>query len=258
MQNTLRVIKEKSWSYKNNFTREEWIPVRGMVSALCKPFNQLEVATRCAEKATPGTKYWGMSVEQIINSWNTYSSNRADEGVSFDYYTSMTLAGGVVDETFATDEQKVLFRNFDALKENVIDKEFIINGRPDKMQYLGSEIWVSSYLGIRGKMDSLFWFNNELVIFDWKTFANPNKGYNYMVGPLNMLRDSDHNKATLQLYLYKYIIEQDFGLNVGGVRIGQVNQHGWEAIKPTFKYDVSLMNDIIDYGKNVIMESRNK
>lgn len=246
----LKEIKSKSWSNKNAVAKGEWLFVTKIISALCKPFDQLATATQCAKNAYPGSKYYGMSVDDILLKWNTYSVKRAEEGVGIDAYTKAILSGNEISEDTATPEQKILFRNFDKLKSEILDMDFNINGNMERLQYLGSEIWVTSHTGYRGIMDSLFSLANSLVIFDWKTYENPSvHGWNPMVGPLSHLRDSDYNKATLQLYLYRYILEEEYKLPVSGVRIGQINSRDGKAIKPTFGYDVRLMNEIIDYAK---------
>lgn len=257
MSDRLKIIKDQSWKLKNTIAKEDWISIKYLVNAMCEPFDQEKIATRCVEKATPGSKYWGMTVEEVIAKWNEYSQNRTITGMTFDTYTQFKLTNTpcTLGDNI-TDEQKLIFNHFDQLKEYVLDKEHDIKGEKATMEYLGSEIWVSSPTGIRGKMDSLFWLLNGYVVWDWKNFDVPNDGFTRMLGPLSSLKNSDFNKATLQLYLYKYILETDYELPVSGVRIGMVNKNCWNVIKPTFKYDTKLMNEIIDFGKNVIINQR--
>ena len=82
--------------------------------------------------------------------------------------------------------------------------------------------------GIAGMVDILFWNikAQEFQIWDWKTnkdFTGWDKhiGYNKeegkvnMLGPLGFLKDNDINHYSLQLGLYKHIIERNTGIKLG-------------------------------------------
>ena len=72
---------------------------------------------------------------------------------------------------------------------------------------------------VAGMVDLLFYNvkENELQIWDWKTnkafyYNNP---YQNLLGTLNMLEDCDLELYSLQMEMYKYIIEKNTSLKLG-------------------------------------------
>ena len=255
----LKLITDKSQALRYINPKPEWISIKYIVDALCEEFNKELVAKRCAEKATPGTKYYGMTWEEIVQQWTTFSKSRIITGVTFDTYTQYKLSNTpiVIDDN-VSDEQRLIFSNFDKLKETYIDREYrFSDSHIEQMKFLGSEIWLSSKLGFRGRMDAAFWFNGGFLIFDWKNYKQINNGYKQMLGPLSDLKDSDFNKATLQLYLYRYIIEHEYELPFNQTLIGVVNENFYHVQKPTFEYDYKLIEECIEFGKKESFRRRN-
>lgn len=75
-------------------------------------------------------------------------------------------------------------------------------------------------LGIGGMVDCLFWNQKmgELQIFDYKTNSEINtfsKYRNRMLAPINFLHDCELEAYSIQLNLYKYIIEKNTSLKIG-------------------------------------------
>ena len=239
----LAQIKQKSWANKLDYERlgKPWRSIHQIMAQFEKPFDEVAVATRCAEKAEPGTKYWGMSVEEIIASWHTKSADAANRGVGLDTYIQAVLHGT---EIPSIEDPKLLKKcqHFDEFKKEVIDKF--------GMKFIGSEIWINSLRwGIRGRIDALFEFQDSLVVVDWKNNDEfKTSMYEMMLGPLSYLPKSDIAKFTIQTYSYKYFIEQEIGMKVSGVRIIQFNESGWYSHKPAFGYSVSSMNQLFEYA----------
>lgn len=240
----LKYIKQKSWNNKLDVDAKggKWYNISAMLNVLEKPFDEVKVATMCHEKATPGTKYWGMSVEEIIQSWRTKCSIAADRGMNLDTYIQSVLHNKpkpiIEDEVL-----KNKCNQFERLKVDIIEPH---------LDFIGSEIWLnSSKFGFRGRLDALFEVRNTdfLTIFDWKN--NEEMRYNSfekMLGPCDFLQKSDQNRYTIQLYMYKYLLEQEFNLKVKGVRIAHITQDAYNCMKPTFEYSKSFMEDVICFA----------
>lgn len=77
---------------------------------------------------------------------------------------------------------------------------------------------------IGGMIDQLFWNvkMKEIQIWDWKTnkkIAKANK-YQSFLHPISHLDECEFNKYSLQLAIYKYILEKNLGIKIGNCYIG--------------------------------------
>lgn len=84
-------------------------------------------------------------------------------------------------------------------------------------------------IGIGGMIDQLFWNKkmNEIQIWDWKTnkkidFSNK---YQSFTEPISHLDECEYNNYSLQIAIYKYIIEKNLGLNIGNCYIGHFHEY---------------------------------
>lgn len=239
-------LKSRSWNHKIDVDAEKrkWYNVSAMLNALEKPFDELAVATACFNNATPGSKYYGMSVQEIITMWKTKCSYMGNMGMNLDTYIQAALRNKpkpIIDDPVLLNK----CNQFDILKRDIIDTN---------LTFIGSEIWLNSkHYAFRGRMDALFQVNNTeyLTIFDWKN--NEELKYNNferMLGPCDFLQKSDLNKFTIQLYLYKYLLENEFEQKVKGVRIAHIKEHEYNLYKPTFEYDKKFMEEVINWCIN--------
>ena len=90
--------------------------------------------------------------------------------------------------------------------------------RPVRMELVVAD----SELGIAGMVDCLFWNDKtkQYEIWDYKTnkeIALKSKYGNRFKAPINYLHDCEMNAYSLQLSLYKYIIEKNTKLKIGAM-----------------------------------------
>lgn len=242
----LQKIKNQSWQHKLAVDGQgrQWRSISQIINTLVEPFDEVKVATKCAENATPGSKYWGMSVDEILASWRTKASMAANRGMDLDVYIQSVLhhkPKPIIDEPVLQKKCEA----FDKFKQDCLDKV------PD-LEFIGSEIWLNSEkYAIRGRLDALFFLNGGLVIFDWKNndkFSMDN--FKHMLGPLDYLPQSDIAKFTVQLYGYKYFLQEEFQIPVKSVRVIQFTEDGYTIHKPVFEYDKEFMEEIFDYANS--------
>jgi hypothetical protein len=79
-------------------------------------------------------------------------------------------------------------------------------------------------LGVAGMIDQLFWNKKmkELQVWDWKTskkIATSNK-YNKFLAPIGHLDECEYIKYSLQISIYKHILQKILGITVGSCYIG--------------------------------------
>lgn len=244
----LLLAQIKRHSYNSSKLVLSWVSIHKILAQLEKPFDAEAVAQRCADTAKPGSKYYGMSKDDILNQWAEKRTSGSNKGIGLDTYINSIFNAGIKLEILEP-SLKNKCAQFDKFKLDVIDKHNI--------KFIGSEIWINSVkYGIRGRLDSLMLSNdNELIIFDWKNNEEFNINmFEKMLGPCCNLLKSDINKFTLQVYLYKFMLETEFDLKISGVRIVQFRENEYVIHKPAFKYDDDFMRNVIEYALNKIDE----
>lgn len=84
-------------------------------------------------------------------------------------------------------------------------------------------------LGIGGMVDCLFWNkkSKQYEIWDYKTnkeIGMTSKFREYMLAPLNFLPECEFNAYSLQLSLYKYIIEKNTNIRIGKMYLIHIHE----------------------------------
>jgi hypothetical protein len=84
-------------------------------------------------------------------------------------------------------------------------------------------------LGIGGMIDQLFWNKKmkEIQVWDWKTnkVIKKHNKYQSFTEPISHLDECEYNEYSLQLAIYKYILEKNLGLKIGNCYIGHFNEN---------------------------------
>ena len=201
-----------------------------------KPFERDFWAARSAKKAN-------VKLQDILEKWDSISLRACNKGSKFhafaeNYINNKILPNIIYDfdidiEAYNTIESQFL-KFYENSKENLIP--------------IRSELCVgSSQLGICGMVDQLYYSNtlNGLVIFDWKTNKRMNytsRYQNMMLPPISHLEECEFSTYSLQLSLYRYIIELETYLEIKDCFIVWFNE----------KNDTYRLIRCADYRKEII------
>lgn len=173
----------------------------------------------------------GLNVEDVKNDWNFKRDFSTVKGTALHNYAENWWNNKVFpyDEStsikmWGTDPIKEplkkcinLFHKFhDEAKENLI---------PVKMELVVGD----KELGIAGMVDCLFWNkkSDELQIWDYKTnkeIKTSNNFGQFFDKPISHLDVCELNTYSLQLSLYKYIIEKNTSLKIGSSYLIWINE----------------------------------
>lgn len=240
----LKRIKRASWANKVDW--EAANPGKKMLStyavngSLEKPKDWDAIAEKCSKN--PNHEFFGVPKEEILVKWRTKSNKGADRGNSLDDYMKAKLAGEFID-TSGFDE--ILLKKcvqFDNLNTFFISKLH---------SYVGSEIWLNSKkLGLVVRLDSLFTIHddNTLLVGELKNTENitTEDRWNKLVGPASHLQQTDFNKYTIQMYIYKYILEE-LGFHDVKVLLFQIKENDYHIKKPAFEYSADFIKDCAEW-----------
>ena len=252
---------EKDHSYKIDGE-----PVKYSVTRLLhkyqKEFPEKAISSSIAKRE-------GIQIEDVLEKWNFERDYANHKGTEFHLYVEnflirkkYSIDRDAVDNFFKSrpnfyyegcikkyyEDMAKMLKNFmlffDWYKEDhhLIKSEFVVGDLKTKLV---------------GTMDNLS-FNkktNELVIFDYKTNKKINKISKYknkLLSPFNHLDDCEYNKYTLQIWLYKLILERNTPFSIGDCYILWFSGDGYEKIKiPNFRKEAELILEIEE--KNIEM-----
>lgn len=195
------------------------------------------------------TDYWsekkakdrGITKEEVLAEWKYKSDYSCEKGTLFHEYAENYLNNKVfpydntrIKKMLGEGEEDVK-KDFDKLK-NLFHKFY--DDSYGKLIPIKSEVIVGDEeLEVCGMVDQLFWNNkvDELQIWDWKTnkeIKRNNKWQQFQY-PLEHLDICEYNTYSLQLSLYKYLIEKNTNLKLGDSYIVWFNEKNdkYEPIK---------------------------
>ena len=243
--------------------------VSKIVEVMHEPFDKEGVANKTFSKHfnDPNSKYYHMSVQEIIASWNAKAELGRNNGKVLDTYIGMILENHESKEIL--EKYKASLNEIAANKCNVFDKfynENIVN----KLEFLTREQMLHDETkGVVGRFDAMFLKNDvrtpgvqNLLLIDWKNTEKieTSNSYSKLKGPLYKYDDCELNRYTIQLYIYVYILRKVYRLT--DVRIipllVQIGTADYAIYAPQIPYSDELVCDIISFAINEINIQTNK
>ena len=244
--------------------------VSKIVEVMHVPFDKEGVANKTFSKYfnDPNSKYYHMSVQEIIDSWNAKTELGRNNGKILDTYIGMILENHEskdILEKYKTSLSEIVATN----KCNMFDK-FYKENVENKLEYVTREqILHDETTGVVGRFDALFLKNDakfpgvqNLLLIDWKNTEKIETSnlYNKLKGPLYKYDDCELNRYTIQLYIYVYILRKVYHLT--DIRIipllVQIGSVEYAIYAPQIPYSDELVSDIISFAINEINIQTNK
>lgn len=244
--------------------------VSKIVEAMHAPFDKEGVANKTFSKYfnDPNSKYYHMSVQEIIDSWNAKAELGRNNGKILDTYIGMILENHEskdILEKYKSSLSEIVATN----KCNIFDK-FYKENVENKLDYVTREqILHDETTGVVGRFDALFLKNDaklpgvkNLLLIDWKNTEKIETSnlYNKLKGPLYKYDDCELNRYTIQLYIYVYILRKVYHLT--DIRIipllVQIGSVEYAIYAPQIPYSDELVSNIISFAINEINIQTNK
>ena len=244
--------------------------VSKIVEAMHAPFDKECVANKTFSKYfnDPNSKYYHMSVQEIIDSWNVKAELGRNNGKILDTYIGMILENHESKDILEKYKSS-LSESVATNKCNIFDK-FYKENVENKLEYITREqILHDETNGVVGRFDALFLKNDaklpgvqNLLLIDWKNTEKIETSnlYNKLKGPLYKYDDCELNRYTIQLYIYVYILRKVYHLT--DIRIipllVQIGSVEYAIYAPQIPYSDELVSDIISFAINEINIQTNK
>lgn len=258
------------------------LSISAVNSILKKPFDRDGIATKTFNNHfnNPKSEYYHMTVEQIINKWETKAATSRQYGSMLDEYIGYNLNNdqdGL--EMFNLDYDRDgderlnnICNSFDTFVNDYLKShpELVFVTREQMIYYQipGTDQY------IRGRFDALFYNTNtnRFLIVDWKTSNEiehkPGPWTGKLLGPAKDLLDMDWYTYSIQVYFYKTALENGYlpeGVGVDCVivqlpgHIIQESNTNFMVHNPAFEYNKDLLDRIFVFAhkKNILMNKKN-
>ncbi|MBJ04885.1 MAG: hypothetical protein CMP65_03165 [Flavobacteriales bacterium] len=195
----------------------QFISVTEFIGTFFDNFNEEEVA----KKLIKTKKYSNKTVEEILNEWKS----RRDRG---------TIVHKQIEDFLLNNKHSDLLMELDLKAQKGID--FLKTKCIKHQNHLFPEVRVcSEKLKLAGTIDLLIYNqkNKKFSIIDWKTNLEIKKnGFKKgITHPLLSIDDCSFNKYSLQLSIYKEILEKEFNIEVAGTYIIHLKENAYELMK---------------------------
>jgi hypothetical protein len=179
------------------------------ISSFKKPFDTEIIASRYANKH-------GLETQDVIDEWDNIRIESTSRGSELHKYAEMRF----LSKKYIPEEKaSPLCNMFDKFYSDVKDRLI-----PVKLEFVvGDEEFL-----VGGMLDKLFYNTTAkaLQIWDYKTnkeILRHSKYKNKMLGELSHLQECEFNTYSLQLSIYKLIIERNTNLKLGNSYIVWIN-----------------------------------
>lgn len=279
-------MKEVNFSKLNQEIKDSTIKNISITKALgylTKPFDKQGVVQKCYERGydNPNNKYYHMTVEEIIESWNSKAKISMEYGKKLDSYIGAFLEQSQEDldlyklynNVDNDDKLKAHCHAFDEFYKRMTKSgDTYIVCREQPLFYKLNDDY-----SLQGRFDALAYNKRtkKLIVMDWKSNAEVettvDKFTENLLGPANDLPSKSWWTYTMQTFFYRMCLEQPqyleymktiVGNDITGINTLVVNlpDHPYDNPKacmgngepytvfgPAFEYNKDKMNSIFDF-----------
>jgi len=198
------MFREDRHTYTDNHG-VKYISGTGFTGRFFPKFDAAAVSIKCSQGKNP--KYAGRTPGEIRAEWSAEARRGSSEGDNAHAYAEARISGWPEAQVPApiSDRCKGLF--------NQVDRA--VAGLLSRFVFIGAEVVIfSPGLKLSGMVDLLMWnpVTNTILILDWKTnkeFPSNINPFQHGTPPIEHLRDTAISHYSMQLSLYRMIIEKE-------------------------------------------------
>ena len=181
--------------------------VTSFVHRFFEQFDPIKVINKYYDiwQSNPNSPYFGLEPEDIMRMWEDNRDEASSQGTRMHKSIEKFYRGEVVEDSSPEFNQFLSFYE---------DNKDLIPLRQEWMVF-------DEDLEIAGSIDALFQDGEEYVIFDWKrskAIKEQSRDMGYY--PVSHLPNANFWHYSLQLNIYRYILEKRYGVEISGMRLG--------------------------------------
>jgi len=218
-------IENHEYKLKNN-PDMSFTSVTTFINSFFEPFDDIKISNYLVNNVP---KYFGRTPESLIKDW--------DIARKYGTEVHLEIENWIKNGTEPKDSRAVFAKSW-------------IGGYVIKphIKTFSEVIVFSEELGIAGTIDILMMNqeSNEYILIDWKTSKridmNSFKGKMGIKKETEKIEDCNYNHYSLQLSLYRYILETYYGININRQIIAHLKEDGVQTYStPYMKNEVKSM-----------------
>ncbi len=203
------VFDEPSHTYTVNGTHDGYISVTKFLHCFFPHFDPIKIIRKMRAGANwKSSKYYGRTDQEIMDEWNENGRQASEAG------TKMHLAI----EQFLNDAEYLIPADVKATPEWRYFQKFWSDFGGDLEPYrMEWEVWVEE-IKLAGSIDGVFRRKSDgkFLIYDWKRSKEIKSDNPFGSGlpPVEHLPDTNYWHYTLQLNVYRWVLETYYGLDI--------------------------------------------
>lgn len=212
------------------------ISVHKIIETLFSPFDADAISQRLYSKyhKDRSSKYYGKTAEDIMEMWKLSGSRAIAIGSRVDD-TIRKFFTLLKDTNTAIEEQRRILDK--AIRKIDVDEfneawraewrgyyrgcmasffEFLKSLNGQEWEFIGTEVpMYDPTHNILGRADCILRQGDHLILIDWKTDQeiSTSNQFQKMLGPMEGYQDTKLNKYTMQVYIYKWMMQHVYGIN---------------------------------------------
>ena len=189
--------------------------------------------------------YYGMSDKEIKDQWEANRVSASSAGTKMHYDIELFYNQEPVDN------QSVEYKYFLDFHRKQVSGGNLVPYRTEWVVY-------DEEYQLAGSIDMLFQVgddSDQIVIYDWKRCKKISKtGFDSAKPPIDHLPDSNYWHYALQLNMYRYILQKNYGKKVTGLFLVCLhpNQSNYQQIKVPFLDDE--VKDLLAYRQHNLVD----
>ena len=201
-------------------------------------------------KNWPNSKWYGMTAKEIKDAWNTNGRVSSEAGTAMHLGIEMYMNGvEPSDEVKDTVEWKYFWNYW---------KEDMVTWEPWRTEW---EVW-DEELKLAGSIDMVYRNKNDgsFAIYDWKRSKEIKMENSFQsgLGPVSHLPDANYWHYTLQLNMYRWLLEKHYGIYISEMALIVLHPNN----KNYKRYKLNRLEDeieeMVNSRRRAVLEGKGK
>ena len=207
-------FEEETHTYTIDGSREGWTSCTGFIHTYFAPFDpDAVIAKMMASRKWPDSKYFGMTAEEIKKQWSDSGAEASGAGtrmhLDIERYNNAEPVGNLAGDEYEPNPSSE-WNYFLAYERNHRLKRGFVPYRTEWLVF-------KEDIKLAGSIDMVYMKpDGTLAIYDWKRAKEMKYDNSYQSGlsPLEHLPDTNYSHYSLQLNIYRRILEELYGVTV--------------------------------------------
>ncbi len=207
-------FEEETHTYTIDGSREGWTSCTGFIHTYFAPFDpDAVIAKMMASRKWPESKYFGMTAEAIKKQWSDSGAEASGAGtrmhLDIEHYNNAEPVGNLAGDAYEPNPGSE-WNYFLAYERNHRLKRGFVPYRTEWLVF-------KEDIKLAGSIDMIYMKpDGTLAIYDWKRAKEMKYENSYQSGlsPLEHLPDTNYWHYSLQLNIYRRILEELYGVTV--------------------------------------------